>query len=81
MRIEIYLSDGEIAKTRIEIEEHEDEEKIMENAAGNMMEYISKTGFVCIPESGGYRVINADKIKETRIIGDEKEMSIIAHEE
>ena len=73
MRIEIYLSDGEVAKTRIEIEEHEDEEKIMENAAGNMMEHISDTGFVCIPESGGYRVINADGIKEIKIIPDEEE--------
>ena len=73
MRIEIYLSDGEVVKTRIEIEEHEDEEKIMENAAGNMMEHINKTGFVCIPESGGYRVINANAIKEMKIIPAEKE--------
>lgn len=73
MRIEVYLSDGEVAKTRIEIEEHEDEEKIMENAAANMMEHVQKTGLVCIPESGGYRVINADKIKEMKIIPDEKE--------
>lgn len=32
MKIEIYLSDGEVARTKVEIEEHEDEEKIMENA-------------------------------------------------
>ena len=73
MRIEIYLSEGEVVKTRIEIEEHEDEEKIMENAAGNMMDHINKTGFVCIHESGGYRVINANAIKEMKIIPDEKE--------
>lgn len=81
MRIEIYLSDGEVVRTRIEIEEHEDEEKIMENAARNMMEHISKTGFVCIPESGGHRAINGDEIKEIIIISDEKEMRIIADEE
>lgn len=73
MRIEVYLSDGEVVRTRIEIEEHEDEEKIMENAAGNMMEHISKAGFVCIPGGGGYRVINANGIKEMKIIPDEKE--------
>lgn len=73
MRIEIYLSDGEVAKTRIEIEEHEDEEKIIQNGTANMMEQINKTGFVCIPESGGYRVINANQIKEIKVIADEKE--------
>lgn len=53
----------------------------MMNVSGTLMEQIEDTGFVCIPESGGYRVINGDEIKEIRIIGDEKEMSIIADEE
>lgn len=81
MRIEIYLSDGEVAETRVETQKHKSEERIMMNVSGTLMEQIEDTGFVCIPESGGYRVINGDEIKEIRIIGDEKEMSIIADEE
>lgn len=80
MRIEVYLSDGEVVKTRIETK-HKSEKRIMMSASGTVMEQICDTGFVCIPESGGYRVINADEIKEIRIIGDEKEMRIIAYEE
>ena len=73
MKIEIYLSDGDIVKSRIEIEEYEDGKNTMKNAAVDMIEYINKTGLVCIPESGGYRLINANQIKEIKIIADEKE--------
>ena len=72
MRIEIYFAEGRVSRAKVEIEEHENEEKIMENAAANMMEHINKTRFVCVPERGGYRVINADGIKEIKIIPDEK---------
>ena len=73
MIIEIYLSDGDIVKSRIEIEEHEDGKNTMKNTAANMIEYINKTGFVCISESGGYRVINANAIKEMKFMPDEEE--------
>ena len=73
MRIEIYLSDGEVVETKIETQKHKSEERIMMNVSGTLMEQIEDTGFVCIPESGGYHVINANGIKEMKIIPDEKE--------
>lgn len=73
MGIEIYLSDGDIVKSRIEIEEYEDGKNTMKNAAVDMIEYINKTGFVCISESGSYRVINANAIKEMKFMPDEEE--------
>lgn len=72
MRIEIYLSDGEVVKTGIETK-HKNEERITRNASISAMEQISDTGFVCVPESGGYRLINANGIKEMKIIPDEEE--------
>ena len=80
MRIEVYLSDGEVVEAIIEIEEHEDEKKIMENVAANIIEQINKAGFVCISESGGYRLINANGIKEMKIIPDEKDNDKVTSE-
>lgn len=72
MRVEIYLDEGKVARTEIEIEENENEEEAMENVAANLLKQISETGFTCIPDDGGYQMINADNIDEIRIVPDEK---------
>lgn len=72
MKINIYIGDGRIVRTRVEIEEHEDEEKIMENAAGNLLNQIKETGFACIPKGGGYRMINGYEIEEIEILPDDE---------
>lgn len=72
MIVEIYLDEGEVAITKIEIEEGEDEGKAMQNLANNMLNQIKETGFTCMPNDGGYHMINVYNIDEIRIVPDEK---------
>lgn len=72
MRVEIYLDEGKVARTKIETEEGEDEEKAIQNVANNVLNQIKETGFTCIPENDGYRMINAYNIDEIRIVPDGK---------
>lgn len=72
MRIEIYLDEGKVAITKIEIEEGKDEGKAMQNVANNMLNQIKETGFTCMPDDEGYHMINVYNIDEIRIVPDEK---------
>lgn len=72
MRVEIYLDEGKVARTKIETEENENEEEMMKIVAGNLLNQIKETGFSCIPENDGYRMINAYNIDEIRIVPDGK---------
>ena len=72
MRAEIYLDEGKVARTKIEIEEWEDEGKAMQNVANKILNQIKETGFTSIRDDGGYHMINAYCIDEIRIVPDGK---------
>ena len=80
MIIEIYLYSGKIERTKVEIEKHEDEEEVMQNAAANLLRQISETGFACIPNDGGYCMINGRSIDEIRIAPEEKDNANVTSE-
>lgn len=80
MIIEIYLYSGRIERTKLEIEKHENEEEVMKNAAENLLHQISETGFACIPNDGGYCMINGRSIDEIRIVPDEKDNDKVTSE-
>ena len=73
MKIEIHLNDGGVATAEIEIEGHEDQEKVLVSVSEKVLCQIEETGFACIPEDGGYHMIRVDNIKSIKVLPSEEE--------